>query len=219
MDDVPPTPNTTADSDVIFTGSVRTNPQTSEADQSYRTVSFDASAEAFTFGGTTEFIFNNTGSSTNNSINDSAFTQTFNVDVGMRRTDLFANTGDWVFNNPVRLFGSSINTINGPGNVFMNAGVIGDRPMYMLGDGTLLVPAASTGWTGVAVGRNGAFEISHNDALGEPGDRNASYTQIQSSATGTTGDAAGGTCAFRRHRCRRVLLYGRPQCFQRTHSE
>ena len=51
-----------------------------------------------------EFIFNKTGSTTNDSKNDSRFTQTFNVNVAMRRADLFANTGDFVFNNPVRLF-------------------------------------------------------------------------------------------------------------------
>ena len=189
--DIAPMPNTTSDSDVIFTGNVRTSPLTSVADQSYRTVSFDAGAAAFTFGGTTEFIFNATGSSTNNSTNDSAFTQTFDVDVAMRRADIFANTGDWVFNNRVRLFTTN-STINGPGNVFVNAGFTGDRALSMFGDGTLLVSAASTGWTGAAVPRNGAFEISHNDALGDPGDRSASYTQIQSSATGATGDAAGG---------------------------
>ena len=193
VDDVEPVLNlASADGDVLFTGNVRTSPQTSVADQSYRTVSFDENAAAFTFGGTTEFIFNATGSSSNNSNNDSAFTQTFDVDVAMRRADIFANTGDWVFNNPVRLFTQNSTIAGAGGNVFVNAGFTGDAAMTMRGDGTLLVPVASTGWTGVAAPRTGAFEISHNDALGDPGDRSASYTQIQSSATGTTGDAAGG---------------------------
>jgi hypothetical protein len=49
-DDIAPTLNTTAvTSDIIFTGNVRTNPQTSVTDQSYRQVTFDANAAAFTF--------------------------------------------------------------------------------------------------------------------------------------------------------------------------
>lgn len=189
--DVAPTLNATSvDSDIIFTGDVRTSPLTSVADQSYRRVTFDAGASPFTIGGSTEFLFNNTGSSTNVSANDSAFTQTFNVDVGMRRTVLRANAGDFVFNNRVRLY-TQTSSFGGVKDFHVNAGFTGAAGAAMVGTGTLFVPAASTGWTGVASSKNGAFEISNNDALGDVGSRAASYTQIQGSATGTSGDAAG----------------------------
>jgi autotransporter-associated beta strand protein len=190
--DVAPTLNAASvASDIIFTGNVRTSPLTSVADQSYRRVTFDAGASPFTIGGTTEFLFNNTGSATNVSTNDSVNTQIFNVDVGMRRAVLNANAGDFIFNNRVRLF-TRTSSFGGVKDFHVNAGFTGDFGVVMVGTGTLFVPAASTGWTGIAVPRNGAFEISHNDALGDVGSRAASYTQIQGSATGTSGDAAGG---------------------------
>ena len=181
-----------ANSDVIFTGNLRLNPLTSEAIHSYRTVNFDANASAFTFGGTTEFLFNNSGSATNASVNNSSFAQTFNVDVGMRRVNLNANTADFIFNNPVRLF-TTTSTFTGLKDIYLNAGLRGTASFSRLGTGTTFIPAESTGWTGVIGLTNGNVEISHPGALGEVGSRASQYSQIQSGTAANSGVIGGGS--------------------------
>ena len=171
---------------LIFTGNVRLTPNTgTDPLLSPRTITFDANADAFTFGGTTELVINNAGSGApNTSANNSSFTQTFNVDVGMRRVTLNANTGDFVFNNPVRLF-TTTTTFTGAKDIYLNAGLRETAGATRQGTGTLFIPVESTNWSGnMAIG-NGNVEVGHGGALGVAAPQ-SNYTQIlRNTATGS----------------------------------
>ena len=89
----------TAADDVVFTGSVRTDPYTTGVFPTYNTVAFDENASAFTIGGSDALTI---GGFANAIVNNSAATQTFAVPVilsgaGTTNTEIRATSGDLVF--------------------------------------------------------------------------------------------------------------------------
>lgn len=165
-----------ATGDIVFSASAKLTPETSIANQGYRSIIFDQDAGAYVFGGTETLSFGRSGGNTTNGlVNDSSNTQTFNVPVTGYRTNVAANGGDLVFNevfgiggtggNPVALLGSK--------NIYFNGGLksVGSRNLDLAPGftGTAYIPVASEDFTtGVGV-HGGTLEIADSLAIGGGG--------------------------------------------------
>jgi fibronectin-binding autotransporter adhesin len=176
--------NVTAD-DLIFAGTTRLTPSIDvNATQLANTITFDATAGAFTLDGTAIAVGNTkTSNKGGDIINNSAFAQTFNMSVAARAGVMNANTADLIFNggfnvgngNPVN---DRTNFFSGAANIYLNSVVTGVGRMTRQGTGTLFLTNNGNNYQGETRIENGVVRISAANALGVSGTNAANDTRI-----------------------------------------
>ncbi|MBN2578712.1 MAG: autotransporter-associated beta strand repeat-containing protein [Pirellulales bacterium] len=138
--------------DVVFTGDVRTDPQTTSVSPTYNSITFDSNADAFTLGGTGVLTLD---SDVEAIINNSTETQTFNAPVAFTTgPDLWANSGNIVFNGDFALGNATLYYYGETNTVTVNGTITGDHNMHVKSGTVVFTADNSSTFTGILTVNN-----------------------------------------------------------------
>lgn len=212
-----------ATDDVQFDGSTRTDLITGGAGRTYRSITFNNTASAFTLGGTDTISVTLTASVVppdfaNTIVNNSAATQTFNAPValtgGSNNPGIQALAGDLVFGN-LSLGTSGSTRVNAPGHtVTINGNLTSVGTGSLNHDyGTLVLNSAGnkTTWARrMGVNRDGVLRLTVSGAEGKYGGPSDTATALLVQG----GDTHAGTLEL----VNDITIEKLIQCYARTNA-
>jgi len=186
VDDTLPAPT----DDVVFTGNVRTDPDTSLVNPTYQSVQFDANASAFVVGGSDTLTI---AGFANAVVNNSTATQTFNAPVNLSgasttNTEIRATSGDLVFNGSLTIGNSSSTRVHADGHtVTVNGNLTSGAGGKSLNidSGTVIFTAdnSATWTTRMGVNYTGVLRFAATGAAGAMNDSTTTAIIVQGGIT------------------------------------